>query len=130
MSSALACATCGAPLRPGARFCSACGASADPAAPSLDGEALLADPRARERLPAALRLQLELLLRARPAPRGDGARALIVADGGRGAERLLRRLQLRPAALPAALGPALDDEAAAVERAAALGASGAVVLVS
>lgn len=130
MSSAPACATCGAPLRPGAHFCSACGASVAPVAPALDGEALLADPRARERLPAALRLQLELLLRARPAPRGDGPAALILADGGRGAERLLRRLQLRPAALPITLGPALDDEAAAVERAAALGAAGAVVLVS
>ena len=123
------CVRCGAPLRPEGRFCPSCGAAAlGPVA--LDLGAVLADPDAQERLPEVLRAQLAAVHRARSTGKDGGAVTLVLADGGRGAERLVRRMLGAEGPLPLQLGPALDDEQQSVAHGAALVAAGAVLLVT
>ena len=101
------CVRCGAPLRPEGRFCPSCGAAAlGPVA--LDLGAVLADPDAQERLPEVLRAQPAAVHRARSTGTDGGAVHLVLRDGRRVAERLVRWILTAEAPLPSPLGPAHD----------------------
>lgn len=127
-TTALACPRCGAALRGDARFCPRCGHALSGPTVQLSAEALVDDPRAVAALPPELRAALRALLGAAPAGGPPPPHRLaLTAVPGRGAERLLPRLQAQLDDMHVILTAPADAPEAAAARSAALQSSAATL---